>query len=644
MKIFKSCLIFIPVVILIFMLSSCSGGTTGINGTTVSGNNTVTDGTSSPGSTTGTGGTTDEGETVGGETPSSMDNRKWYEYKAEGYSLYSNSATYTNQISKHTGIQLPFFENSDAAGRDLYRLNRSDVDMYPEDGWVLITSDFGTETKAPVMPYFIIYNKATGTLRYIFYNPETAIGYDYAVVMLEQLHGKSAMFSYYDSVKCFTSDYNLDKTLATITNLSHGWNYADFVLSYDPAINTKINLSLYISTYGINKSDIKLDGTVTVEQFMERGQIHTSGTTSLGDLVTSGNKARMFYKSTESFLKFCSDNTGSWYSGILNSVGYGGSPLSDEPVIASIAGIISSGIFGNKKAKPVPISYEDDIRFSGIITSANFIDGFNINVPGAITNSNNPYIMPYYTKPLGVFSIKSKPIINITVQTMRGQEPFTFQYYYNSKVTSIKMKDNSFPEIVFNNIEGYYVDKVELGFVFSNNIVDSTIYDTAYGIYYIIYDSTVWNYFHPDYFQFHKDNEVIFSKINDFIISDYNYTENTIVGTLSNPLVNVFGYVSGPIHREWNILDYSNPSTIAAIKTLGKLIAPEIALKVTLYSVNDTEKKNPIVHLKRVRADYNLYQSNYQVISTVYPCGDILYCGPEDTYGWVTTNLGFFTN
>ena len=101
--------------------------------------------------------------------PNRDSNWRWYEYQGEGYDLYAASGTSGNGIITYLNKQLPFFSPNSPAGVKLYNPDTQNADMYPEDGWVLLKRDFGTPGNAPLMPYFFLYNKARGILRYVFF-------------------------------------------------------------------------------------------------------------------------------------------------------------------------------------------------------------------------------------------------------------------------------------------------------------------------------------------------------------------------------------------------------------------------------------------------------------------------------------------
>ena len=102
--------------------------------------------------------------------------------------------------------------------------------------------------EAPVIPYFILYNKVTEHLIFYYLSYENFI---HAAIILEQHDGLTLMFTFYDSVKCFMDDY-LIKPRHYHTNFTWPLSYADFVLEYDPAVSESQDVFFKIKVYGIN--------------------------------------------------------------------------------------------------------------------------------------------------------------------------------------------------------------------------------------------------------------------------------------------------------------------------------------------------------------------------------------------------------
>ena len=82
-------------------------------------------------------------------------NEKWQVY-------YSTKNAPPPSIASDVTIN-PFFE----PGHDF---NRTPRDMYPEDGWMLVYRDLGTQGEAGPIPSFALYNRFNGKLRIAMYN------------------------------------------------------------------------------------------------------------------------------------------------------------------------------------------------------------------------------------------------------------------------------------------------------------------------------------------------------------------------------------------------------------------------------------------------------------------------------------------
>ncbi len=611
MRFYKNLFIIAVLLIMSFGFTACSGGTTGEAGT----GGTITEDDGS--------GTVTDGDGV----QTSMKDWKWYENKE--CTLYARSSTGSDSIQEHT-VSLPFFEGTGSAACDLFRINPEDVDMYPEDGWVLVSADFGTRDKAPVIPYFMLYNRASGTLRYVFYYAYDE-PYTHALVKLEQQQGQTLMFSFYDSIKCFVKDkdnnidYDPGKSLVTVTNVSPDeWSYADFVISYDPTVTDTEDLCFTIKIYGVKKSDVELGGDITLNQVFGNNRQKHSASISAGDVLSAGQKAVDYYKSVQEFAASSEASKGEWYSGILNAAGAAITASGPwGPVVGALAGIASSGIFGGKSSRPVPMNFKGTITLTGTITENNLIYSFLLSVPGTEISNSDSSNLSFYNKPLGIFSIKSKPVVDITVNSWISNERtnydtfnsvYSYSYVTHLSVSSIKLKDSLFPEISLNNIDGFYVDKVEMGFVFSNESATNLPMDK--GI-----DSDDWNIYigytasgnlEKKSYRMHENEEVEFLTADAFHEIDFPYSEKAVLNS---------GF-----HRYWCMSNYGGIDN-KDIKTIASVVAPEIAIKVTMYANSDTGKENPIIHLKRIRADYNLYWHHIDLSTT-----------------HVTDYLGFFTN
>ena len=366
---------------------------------------------------------------------------------------------------------------------------------------------------------------------------------------------------------------------------------------------------------------------------------------SAGDLINAGKKGYKVYKDAKKFFKYCNsvDPEKKWYGELLNTIGglsslAGGSIV---PGIGIVAGIFSSGIFGGKDSQPVPLKFEGEISLSGEIKKTTPIEGIGFTVPGALVDTDHPNELPYYNKPLGIFSIKSKPVVDVTVKTdvigtKASGEAGSSDYEISYNVTNIKLTEELLSKISINTIDGYYIDTIEAGFVFSN---ESAISLESIGSPFNALTTV------EELYRLHEHTDVEFFNVDSSTLGDFNYNEKAICDVC----VQGYMYYKYTDTRWWyqEVRWAGVPSDMIDqnIKTIASVVAPEIAIKVTMYANSDTEKENPIIHLKRVRADYNLYWNHIIGVPTIISTDP--YTGwPVTTYvpTEVTDHLGLFTN
>ena len=72
--------------------------------------------------------------------------RSWRWYENQPQTLYSRTGSSGSAILMHPNVDLPFFAANSPAAKHLLYGNALDIDMWPEEGWVLIKRDFGTPT------------------------------------------------------------------------------------------------------------------------------------------------------------------------------------------------------------------------------------------------------------------------------------------------------------------------------------------------------------------------------------------------------------------------------------------------------------------------------------------------------------------
>lgn len=218
-------------------------------------------------------------------------------------------------------VELPFYRTSvpNVNNPNLlpYAINPfipRNLDIHPEDGWEIITMDFGGRMVAQnklamgnevnIFPYFVIYNRYTSKLRVYYlvpkvenfngafitasfpgrdpYNPRTRLEPRNSV--------RTALFSHAYPITNHLEEWN-NKAYLTATNAYQSnmgilqWIYGEFDVAYDPCTcllkdinkNAKIYFQLY--TTALSKIDLKGEST-TINNVADPARAGGSNTTA----------------------------------------------------------------------------------------------------------------------------------------------------------------------------------------------------------------------------------------------------------------------------------------------------------------------------------------------------------------------------
>lgn len=318
-------------------------------------------------------------------------------------------------IHKLDNISLPFFDN----GSPLVAVDDK-KDMYPEDGWMLFSRDFGTSTQAPSQPFFVLYNKYSGVLRYIFYNAQR-ISYSFFKGELSFLDERqaAAIMTFTDDVKPFLNDFDKSKAECFVgkVNKYEGWGYADFSLfGYDPNLNR--NARIRINIVGINSLKLSAASTdFTLEQIMDNSKL--SGSKGNGvDVIKSINEGVKYYNSINSLTttlkkevkKYDDDPKKEapwWYKGVKSLLG----KADIIPAIGGIAGFVKTAFFGKDPTTPKPINFKGSLKFEGDITGEIPLctNDFILNPNAPLNPDGSEYYKVVQNIPIGVFNLVNAP-------------------------------------------------------------------------------------------------------------------------------------------------------------------------------------------------------------------------------------------
>lgn len=161
-------------------------------------------------------------------------------------------------------IRLPYYD-----GQSI--LNSPSKIDYPEDGWILMAKDFGTEKRSRKgLPFFALYNTESGVLRFMFQNA-FAYGMSEARVTLgfldpeksgSLLHGMDERISCPDE-----GEYNpyFEATRNARFDKTGGWGVVDFELQFDPELHKETILDFNIFFVVISTTTGKNEETGEIE-------------------------------------------------------------------------------------------------------------------------------------------------------------------------------------------------------------------------------------------------------------------------------------------------------------------------------------------------------------------------------------------
>jgi hypothetical protein len=217
-------------------------------------------------------------------SPLWLNNFKWYDSQGLTliqYVLHDLFVVNNQQLMAHPfSDQNPYSYLSDDAQGNSYSIE--ELDMYPEDGWELVSLNLGiypngqvlTEMNPPQqttfgeIPYLLLYNKQRGILR-LFANSLTGLTnntFDAVRISLKfdtpsPSSGASGLLRHYNGKDVALDQITITDEISTVVdhpNNSALWFHADFQVGYDPCTcwyqsDLRINLT-FIDTQNIRMS------------------------------------------------------------------------------------------------------------------------------------------------------------------------------------------------------------------------------------------------------------------------------------------------------------------------------------------------------------------------------------------------------
>jgi hypothetical protein len=309
-------------------------------------------------------------------------------------------------------------------------------DIAPSNGWVMLTGNLGTPFRAlPDYPYFVLYNRYTGTMRwYFFYGPRTGQNNDATHQMgtLAVADGEVAAFTHHTGKTAPDvgeprdpqSDYDplyqqifLKKGLAV-----RHWTCLEFDASgYDPNIGdtSKTGANFIMTFDGLERTEVDAVVAGGLSGVLDFSDLRTGRDMSGLDAITTGAgsflKVVNVYKDIDDTLNQMETkgaaNPMTWWGPLLQQAAALASQ-NTVPLIGAAAGFITSLIDGGETK--VPLSYRvnltGEFRLTGTLQTSRWVANPRVYVPGTIYG-RTPEMRPLYHEPLGVYSLTREPVI-----------------------------------------------------------------------------------------------------------------------------------------------------------------------------------------------------------------------------------------
>ena len=342
-------------------------------------------------------------------------------------------------------------------------------DFKKTDGWELVYNVFNT-TSLQSNPFFVLYNKYRGLLRYYVYintGGFTTSSYLTSGLNLAPNSVNSSLLNYVnaDLVDVTTNTASVSKTEPT--QVATGtWYASQYEMAYDSKTPTYTygNLGLNWTLKWTNISQVNLGGGLVGSL---KGTITTPGTSV--NLTSQLKRGAL----SATGLSVFNDAAGPDATKPENGNLLGLAPIvfksMRDGLTGGVVGVVKnifSGIFGLGGSGPsiqsINATFNADITLTGSEASSGAIfpdPGLGLVVPGVSNSQQGIGYIPAYNSPLGVFNLSQKPTINshMTIVDPTGRPntrwaytvaPNTVKVVINPAVSSIAQVTIDKQEIV----------------------------------------------------------------------------------------------------------------------------------------------------------------------------------------------------
>jgi len=313
-------------------------------------------------------------------------------------------------------------------------------DIKTEDGWVLVFKDVGTPTRRVEFPFFAVYNKYRGTLRFFIRNAQnTSANYFIARLSYNDKNYTASSLSFTaDSASSTMSDYSRfeEQSVLSHSNTYNSWHNFDFVLAnYDP--NNTANSWLRLDLYKVEESQIKLESQEfsLVSEYVS--SIQSGGTTNSGGIGKAIQNGQKFFGSLDAFRKGLADANKEHKNAILNKI-ITSKYAEAIPYIGSALKFISSFIGG--KNTPYPwqmMKLNGKLKMDGTIVNERPEYSINLSLVKGSPLSASHY-QPVTNIKFGIFNLTSTPNLVANMDLIADEDPQwpgVYEYWLQGNIT-----------------------------------------------------------------------------------------------------------------------------------------------------------------------------------------------------------------
>lgn len=422
-------------------------------------------------------------------------NWKWYDPTVHYATLYYGQKI-NNQPVPGVQASLPWFTAGNPA-------NDVTKDYLPELGWTLYLKDFGTPDRPAQTPFFALYNKYSGVLRFFIFNSRVRSGIEASKTYYVGELGFKNPSNYNEMLSFFASpekssmqtiDPSLKQIVVTKKSSSDTWINLDFTLNIRPYNYFNANEPesakkiILLNVYGANQSDFNLGSDFN--ELSAKSSVGAAGSSASGfaNFVKNGYE----YLSSGTSLLESIDKL----QGKVNGSASAQSPFAPQSsaqaapaaigtvaaavgVVKGVFGFVKSFFGGSKSATntQTTLQYSGIVSTTGTATTTNNLYSVEFN-PNYTSGLSPSYYVPLYKSPIGVFMF---PMAGNTVEIEQwSYNNCNLQIYqpYGGAFTTVRttmaddLFDNTYQTIFYNN-NSVKLDSIKVALM-NNGAVDNS--------------------------------------------------------------------------------------------------------------------------------------------------------------------------